>query len=173
MESSLLLDRNYTPISIVGWKKALKLLVRGKAEPVGNETIKTVTSYHNTFKVPSVIKLKYPVSYNCFSNRLKFSRTNVILRDGSNCQYCGKHQSKNAGTIDHVFPRSRGGKTDYLNCVTCCKECNGRKGDRTPDEAGMKLLRAPKRPSFVTLCSAQENMPEEWSMFIPWVYSNK
>jgi hypothetical protein len=171
MESSLLLDRNYTPISVVGWKKALRLLIRDKAEAVGDVTIKTVTSYAKDFSIPSIIKLKHPVSYNCFSGRIKFSRTNVILRDGSNCQYCGKHLSKNAGTIDHVLPRSRGGKTDYLNCVVCCKECNGRKGDRTPDEANMKLIKAPKRPNFIVLCRAQENLPEEWSVFLPGVYN--
>jgi 5-methylcytosine-specific restriction endonuclease McrA len=169
MESSLLLDRNYIAISVVGWKKAFKLLVRDKAEPIGGNTIKSIATCTNKFNVPSIIRLKHAVSYNCFSNRIRFSRNNVFLRDQYKCQYCSKTIAKSAVTIDHVFPISRGGKTDYLNCVACCKECNSRKGDRTPDEAGIKLLRAPKRPNFITLCCSMENLPKEWMDFISGV----
>ena len=168
-ESSLLLDRNYLPISIIGWKKAFRLLVRDKAEPIGNNTIKSITTCTSNFNVPSVVKLKHAVSYNCFSGRIKFSRTNVILRDKYKCQYCEKSMNRSSGTIDHIIPRSRGGKTDYLNCVACCKECNSWKGDKTLEEAGMKLLRMPKRPNFITLCCSIENMPKEWKDFISGV----
>lgn len=166
MESSLLLDRNYLAVSIVGWKKALKLLIREKVEPVGNHTIKKVVACSKDYEVPSILKLKHPISYNCFSNRVKFSRSNVILRDKHHCQYCNKALPKNSSTIDHVFPKSRGGKTNYLNCVACCKDCNGRKGDHIPEEVGMKLLRAPKRPNFLILCCLLDKIPKEWNDFI-------
>jgi len=167
MESALLLDRNYIAISVIGWKKAFRLLVREKAEPIGDKIIKNITTCKIKFEVPSIIRLKNSVSYNCFSNRVRFSRTNIMLRDKYRCQYCNKSLSKNAGTIDHILPRSRGGKTDYLNCVACCKECNSWKGNKTIEESGMFLFRIPKKPNFLMLFCSMESLPKEWKDFIP------
>lgn len=169
MESTLLVDRNYMAVSVVGWKKALKLLIRGKVESISDKTIKNVLSGNKLFSVPSIVRLKNQIPYNCFSKRIIFSRKNVLLRDAYRCQYCNKLLNKYSGTIDHILPKSRGGKTNYLNCVTCCKDCNRIKRDRTPEEAEMPLIRIPKRPNAISLYSSMENVPKEWNIFVSGV----
>jgi 5-methylcytosine-specific restriction endonuclease McrA len=100
--------------------------------------------------------------------RIKFSRLNIYARDGFVCQYCGARKPTEDLTFDHVQPRSRGGKTDWSNIVCCCAICNAAKADRTPAEAGMKLLRAPKKPHWlpsVTVRMSGGEMPEEWRTY--------
>lgn len=167
MQQALLLDKNYMALSLVPWKKALKLMVKGKAEPViGSGIIKKISS-QTGFEVPSIIRLLVVIPWRAHIGKLRFSRRNVFIRDNFNCQYCGIKVGKMASTLDHVVPRSRGGKTDYINCVTCCKACNNVKADRTPIEADMKLLRKPGKPSFVDLYGNYMNdTPQEWNDYI-------
>jgi 5-methylcytosine-specific restriction endonuclease McrA len=167
MEKALLLDRNYMALSLVSWKKAVKLLVKGKAEAVaGSGSIMGVKSVSGKFSVPSIVRLLVTTPWRAHSGRMKFSRKNVHIRDKNLCQYCGIKVGKNA-TIDHVIPKSKGGKTDYFNCVTSCKACNGEKADRTPEEVGMQLLNAPKRPTFMTLYRRfLDNSPQAWRDYI-------
>ena len=82
------------------------------------------------------------------TKELPFSRTNIFKRDKYTCQYCGKHLEKDELTIDHVFPKSRMGPDIWENLVTCCKECNQKKANRTPKEAHMKLIKRPVRPTM-------------------------
>jgi 5-methylcytosine-specific restriction endonuclease McrA len=167
MIASLLLDRNYMALSIVPWKRAVKLLVKGKAEVVeSGKELGKVRCTSGTFNVPSIIRLTVNVPYRSRSGKSGFSRKNVLLRDDYLCSYCGVKVSKNA-SIDHVLPKSRGGKTTYLNCVTCCKKCNGLKGNRTPEEARMVLLKKPRNPSFFNLYrNYLVNAPEKWKEYI-------
>jgi len=168
MQTALLLDKNYMALSIVPWKKAVKLMVKGKAEAVsGSAIVREVQSTSNNFSVPSIIRLRTIVPWRAHMRRMKFSRKNIVIRDDGRCQYCGERLGKSAGTIDHVIPRSRGGKTDYANCVFCCKSCNNFKGNRTPLEAGMPLLQNPKKPTFMTLYRHHlANPPNEWCDYI-------
>ena len=167
MQRALLLDKNYMVLSLVPWKRAFTLLVKGKAEAVaGSGSVIDIRGATGTFKVPSIIRLLVVIPWRAHQGRLRFSRKNVIIRDNNECQYCGTKVGKNA-SIDHIIPSSRGGKSDYINCVTCCKDCNNRKADRTPEEAGIKLKQKPKRPSFLALYRHYlENPPESWGDYI-------
>lgn len=164
---TLLLDRNYMALSLVPWKKAIKLMVKGKAEPVpGSNPVRDIQGGESVYEIPSIIRLLVVIPWRAHIGRTRFSRKNVLIRDSHECQYCGIRVGKNA-TIDHVMPKSRGGKTDYLNCVTSCKDCNNVKADRTPEEARMVLLNKPKKPNFTSLYKHHlENPPIEWGDYI-------
>ena len=168
MQQALLLDTNYMALSIVPWKKAVKLMVKGKAEAVvGVNAVHNVNHANQTFQVPSIIRLLVKIPWRAHMGRVKFSRKNVAARDGWKCQYCGTKIGKGAGTIDHIVPKSHGGNTDYLNCVLCCKKCNNVKGNKTPIEAGMGLLKHPRKPTFFALYNHLLNdAPKEWAEYV-------
>lgn len=172
MHRALLLDRNYMALSVVSWKKAIKLMIKGKAEAVeagctDSDDNRSIKHGSGKFHIPTVIRLLTVIPWKAHMGRLNFSRRNMLIRDGGKCQYCGIKVGKNTTTIDHVIPRSKGGKTDYSNCVTSCKDCNNVKGNRTPAEAKMTLLNKPKKPTFLMLYRHYlENPPEEWRDFI-------
>lgn len=166
MDRALLLDRNYLAISIIPLRRAINLMVKGKAEPVSDKAAEVKTG-SGVFKVPTIIRLLTVVPYRAYTGKTKFSRKNVMIRDNFECQYCGEYLGKHKGTIDHVIPRSRGGASDYGNCVTCCKPCNALKADRTLEETGFKLRSVPRRPSFIGLYKYYlKNTPEEWSDYL-------
>lgn len=142
----LILNSNFEPIAVASVFKAIKLLLKGKAEVV-EEDSRTVRTARLSFKAPSVVRLNRYVRRP--TPHLKVSRRNILARDDYTCQYCGK-RSKNL-TVDHVIPRRRGGATTWENLVSCCPRCNSRKGDRAPWEVGMKLIRQPKRPKYIPL----------------------
>jgi 5-methylcytosine-specific restriction endonuclease McrA len=169
MERVLLLDCNYLAVSIITWRKALLLLARNKADGLGLGVSKVIEG--NKISVPSILRLNHPIPYNCFSNRIRFTKRNTFLRDHNKCQYCGVILTRSTSTIDHVFPKSRGGKTTYANCVACCKPCNNSKRNRTPEEAGITLSRKPKTPSFIVLCNGDPTIPKEWGVFLTGVYN--
>lgn len=96
-----------------------------------------------------------------------FSRRNLARRDGARCQYCARQLGEGERTIDHVLPRSRGGRTTWENCVLSCEPCNRRKADQTPEEAGMRLLRQPGRPHFpATFRVPRHSVRESWESFV-------
>ena len=147
--SVLVLNATYEPLSIVSVRRAVVLLLKEKAEIV--EAAEAVLrSEHITLPVPLVIRL---VTYVPVPRRLGLpvTRRTVLARDRYTCQYCGSQPGKAHLTVDHVVPRSRGGKTVWENVVIACGLCNRRKGDRTPEEAGMRLLSRPSRPRYVAL----------------------
>jgi 5-methylcytosine-specific restriction endonuclease McrA len=164
---TLLLDRNYMALSLVPWRKAIKLMVNGKAEAVpGVDSVGAIRGQQQKYEIPSIIRLLVVIPWRAHIGRTRFSRKNVLIRDSHTCQYCGIRVGKNA-SIDHVMPRSRGGKTNYLNCVTCCKDCNNVKADRTPEEAKMELAQKPRKPSFTALYRHYlNNPPDEWCDYI-------
>lgn len=144
MEQVLLLNSDEEPLHLTSWRRALVLLLKGKAECVEKiENIENYIKIDNTL-IPKVIILK---DYRAIPHtELPYSRENIFKRDEYTCQYCGKHLPGNELTLDHVYPKSRLGPDTWENIVACCKECNQYKADRTPKEAGMKLLRRPSRP---------------------------
>ena len=100
---------------------------------------------------------------------VKFSRINVFARDEFRCQYCGARRPVHELNYDHVVPRVQGGKTVWENIVTSCYECNARKRGRTPEQAGMKLLRAPTKPKALPMTTVlprhHGGIPEAWSPY--------
>jgi 5-methylcytosine-specific restriction endonuclease McrA len=168
MEMALLLNATYEPLRVVSWKKAIIMLTLGKVEVV--ETYdRVVNGVSISIKLPAVIRLFQFIKRRPPS--IRFSRQNIYLRDKGKCQYCGKHYHRNLVTYDHVVPRSKGGLMDWTNIVTCCRACNRRKGDRTPREAGMRLVRRPRRPrwpSTLTITVGIQETPVSWHPYLYW-----
>lgn len=144
---ALVLNASYEPINICTARRALVLVFKGAARAEEEEEA-MVRSRHSSVRLPSVIRL---VDYRRIPQRSRvLSRKNILLRDGDCCQYCGTVQHPRVLTVDHIIPRSRGGKNSWDNLVTACIRCNHRKGDRTPQEAGMVLARPPRPFSLST-----------------------
>lgn len=144
MERVLVLNADYTPVNVTNITRAIKLIVKEKAEII-KEGGKILRSEKRSFKTPIIIRLLNYVKINFF--KVVLTKRNIYVRDGFKCVYC---DSNNKLTLDHVIPKSRNGKNDWLNLVTCCDSCNKKKGDKTPEEAGMVLLRKPIKPSYYT-----------------------
>jgi 5-methylcytosine-specific restriction endonuclease McrA len=143
----LVLNHNFEPLNVCGVKRGIVLMLLGKAEVVRfSETI--VHSMEDEFFAPSVLRLRAMVKRP--TPELKMSRRSVLARDDYTCQYCG---GKSNLTIDHVFPRHRGGETTWENVVCCCLRCNNKKGPKTPQEAGMRLPHPPRKPRYVPYIS--------------------
>ncbi len=138
----LILNATYEAINIVSARRAVHMVLRGKADVVQPSPYVIRTSRMNV-PVPSVVKLRHYARVPRQTRAV--SRKGILLRDGNTCQYCNHTFPAKTLTMDHVFPKSRGGEPTWENLVACCFECNNRKGDRTPQEAGMQLARRPRQ----------------------------
>jgi 5-methylcytosine-specific restriction endonuclease McrA len=172
MEQALLLNASYEPLKVVDWQKAITLWCQGKVEVIAvhDREIRTVTL---SFRLPSVIRLLRFVKIKRRFDYVPFSRTNIYARDGHTCQYCNAVLPKEDLTFDHVVPVAQGGRKDWENIVTCCVSCNRKKGGRTPAEAGMKLIRHPRRPDSapalrMTIRFGLNQTPESWRDYLYW-----
>jgi len=168
MEQVLLLNLSYEPLKIINWKKAVTLLCLGKVEVI-EEYGRDIRSVSLTIKLPSVVRLLRMVKHP--KKPVKFSRQNIYARDRYRCQYCGVRFPSEELTYDHVLPRSRGGRTEWENIVTCCVNCNRKKGGKTPEEAGMSLIRKPIRPSWVPalrITIGIREVPTAWRDYLYW-----
>ncbi len=140
----LVLNQNYEPLSVCSARRALILLFREKAEMVEHNH-EMVRSPSVSVPLPSIVRISRYVHIP--RKRVLISRKNVIKRDNHRCQYCGTTSAPM--TVDHILPRVRGGADNWENLVCACMECNTKKGNKTPQEAHMKLLREPKRPGYL------------------------
>ena len=168
MEQILLLNITYEPLKIINWKKAITMLCLGKVEVI-EEYDFDIHSVSFTLKLPSVVRLLKMVKRH--KSPIKFSRQNIYARDRHRCQYCGNRHATEELTYDHVFPKSRGGKTEWENIVTCCIDCNRVKGGRTPKEASMTLVRKPSRPTWIPalrITIGFHRVPESWRDYLYW-----
>ncbi|MBZ5623657.1 MAG: HNH endonuclease [Acidobacteriia bacterium] len=137
----LVLNASYEPINIVPARRALTLVLGGKAL-VEERSRFAIRTSRISVPVPSVIRL---VAYRRIPRQNRsISRKGILLRDGSTCQYCRSTLPPKDLTLDHVIPRSRAGESTWENLVACCFPCNNRKGNRTPQEAGMVLAKQPR-----------------------------
>ncbi len=143
----LVLNASYEPLQIISVRRAVVLLLQEKAELIEAAEQRLRAS---TFSVESPLVIRL-VRYIRIPRRLKLpcSRRGVLARDRDTCQYCGVQPGRAQLTIDHVLPRSQGGLTLWDNVVTACRECNRKKGGRTPEQAYMKLLTKPRQPQYV------------------------
>jgi 5-methylcytosine-specific restriction endonuclease McrA len=168
METVLLLNATYEPLRIISWKRAVTLLTLGKVEVLESYQ-REVRSVTLAIRLPAVIRLLHLVRFR--DQSIRFSRQNIYIRDKHQCQYCGKTLDACELTYDHVVPRSLGGKTAWENIVTCCLACNKKKGGRTPEQAKMRLVRKPKRPSMhpMLLITLRNRMtPDSWRDYLFW-----
>ncbi len=170
MEQTLLLNATYEPLRVVHWRKAVTLWCQGKVEVISvyDREIRSVTL---SFKLPSVIRLLRHISIKRRFDYVPFSRANIYARDNHTCQYCGDAFPITELTFDHVVPVSQGGRKDWENIVTSCIGCNRRKGGRTPGEAGMRVIRPPRRPTrapTVRITIGLRNAPDSWRDYLYW-----
>jgi len=138
----LLLNATWAPIKIISVHRAIILLVEGKAEIIEAEDGKFIRSPSLTLAMPSVIRLYKYVATPSKKRRIPISRRAILNRDGRECTYCGKE----ADTIDHIHPRSRGGTHSWNNVIAACRKCNAKKGSKTVKELGWKLRFQPIDP---------------------------
>lgn len=165
MGDVLVLNATYEPLSIISVKRAVVLLLKEKAELIEAAQAK-LRSENFSLPRPLVIRLVYFVKIP-HRISLPVTRRGILARDHYTCQYCGVMPSRKDLTIDHVLPRSRGGKTTWENVVAACDKCNGRKGSRTPIEANMTLLSLPRRPRYIAIAAlANVEAREAWGKYM-------
>lgn len=161
----LLLNANYEPLNVCNIRRAVTLIMLGKAEVIQESDRKVATS-GNSLDVPSVVRMRYHVKRPI--PRLRLSRHSILARDNYMCQYCGATKDL---TLDHVVPRWAGGPQTWENLVACCRKCNLKKADKTPAQANMKLKKVPKRPQYVPYLSLQKYIRamerDDWTFFLP------
>lgn len=160
---------SYFPLSIWPWQDAVKAALSGRVNTVA-EYDRVIRSPSMEMALPSVVSLK---EYVRPADRPAFTRFNVFLRDKFTCQYSGQRLPAHELTFDHVVPRSRGGRTCWENVVTASSEYNLRKGNRTPEQAGLKLRQPPRRPSTWELLENGRSFPpnylhESWRDYLYW-----
>lgn len=162
----LVLNHNYEPLNVCNMRRAVSLLLLGKADVV-EETDAEVNTVQGSLTAPSILKMRYTVRRPM--PQLRLSRHSILARDHYTCQYCGQRGKEL--TIDHVIPRWVGGGNTWDNLVACCRKCNLKKADKTPQQAGMKLNRKPRRPQFIpylslpTYLKAQNR--DDWRLYLP------
>jgi 5-methylcytosine-specific restriction endonuclease McrA len=171
MEQTLVLNATFEPLKIVDWQRAITLFYRGKVEIVA-EHDREVRAVTFTFKVPSIVRLLKFVRVRGREDVVPFTRANIYARDGYACQYCGDVFADCDLTFDHVIPSAQGGVKGWTNIATACVPCNRKKGARRPDEAGMTLLRHPKRPTkaaaLLRVTIGMRTVPASWRDFLYW-----
>jgi 5-methylcytosine-specific restriction endonuclease McrA len=162
MSKVLVLNASYEPLNITSWRRAVVLLLKGKAEPLEQRG----HDIYPNFPMPSVIRLRQYVRVPYVE--IALTRKNFLHRDAHTCQYCRK--SGEDMTLDHVIPRSRGGQDTWENIVVACVRCNVHKGNRTPKEAGMLLLKQPSRPHSSLYFEVSKQMKngtnQEWRKYV-------
>jgi 5-methylcytosine-specific restriction endonuclease McrA len=170
MEQTLLLNATYEPLRVVHWQKAITLWAQGKVEILA-EYDREIRSVTFSLRLPSVIRLLRRIRMRRRVEYVPFSRANIYARDQHSCQYCGQAFSMAELTFDHVVPVAQGGRKDWENIVTCCISCNRQKGGRTPDQAGMRLIRAPRRPDkapALRITLGLRHAPDSWRDYLYW-----
>ncbi|MBD64436.1 MAG: HNH endonuclease [Halobacteriovoraceae bacterium] len=148
MQQTLLLDSSYYPLQMIDWKKALTLFFTQRAEVVEHHQDVVIRSPNQEYQLPKVMRLFCKIKK---IQSVKFNRMNVFYRDNFTCQYCaGKFKSIEL-TLDHVYPKSKGGKSNWINIVSACHDCNNKKADKLPRDCGMHPLKKPKEPQWIAM----------------------
>lgn len=171
---TLVLAPSYEPVACCTWQRAVTLLFRERVEVVESYTGKEIHSVSFSMPVPAVVRF---VRGKFGRRSIRFSRENVYARDNGNCAYCARHIPRAEATYDHVVPRSQGGQTSFGNIVLCCYKCNAHKAARTPEQADMRLLVKPGRPTTApdilraTMSFGHDAVPVEWrQVLLDWGY---
>jgi 5-methylcytosine-specific restriction endonuclease McrA len=161
--SVLVLNASYEYLNVTTVRRALSLVLKRKAEIVEAISGKAIAGVSRRIGMPSVVRMLYYIRRPF--KEVPLTRKNVILRDRGTCQYCGR----SGDTVDHIMPRSRGGRDSWENCVCACATCNRLKNNRTPDEANMRLLSKPRKPALVNwLMLRRESTRQGWGRYLGW-----
>ena len=172
MQAVLLLNASYEPLKVISWQRAVCLFFSGKVEII-EEYNQEIRSVSIIIKAPAVVRLLEYVKLGIKKPAL--SRTNILARDGFRCQYCLKELNYKNATLDHIIPRSKGGKASWQNLVCCCAKCNRKKGNSSLEQVKMKLAKTPIRPEWLPVIriNIKEDVPTKWSAFIEAFTRNK
>ncbi len=171
MVAVLLLNASYEPLAVIPLRRAVSLMLRERVDAATEEAV-TIQGASRALHLPTVVRLRRYV--NVPRRGVRWSRYGVLQRDGYCCIYCGirpgdlqkgRTMSKRDFTLDHLTPRSRGGRNSWGNTACACPVCNNRKGNRTPHEAGMALRWEPKTPRVSYLVASGE-MPTAWKVYL-------
>lgn len=144
MKQCIVLNADYTFLNIVDVQRAFLYISKGKVS-VEKYTTEEICTAEDSFLIPKIVRFVEFI-HQVYVRRIPWSKRNVMIRDLYTCVYCGKKESKM--TIDHVHPRSRGGKNTFENTVCACFACNNKKDDRTPQEAGLYIRNEPSQPTI-------------------------
>lgn len=169
MEMTLVLNATYEPLKVVDWQRAMTLWCQGKVEVI-EEHDREVRAVSFSFRLPSVVRLLHFVKLRR-RPVVQFTRANIYARDNHTCQYCDVQFEPEALTFDHVVPVAAGGIRGWENIATACEPCNRRKGARTPEEAGMALVRKPRRPLVLAptvKVTIGVRTPANWLSYMYW-----
>lgn len=171
MNKTLVLNADYSPMQIVDWKRAVTLFVEGTVfitQPYLKDGKPVLIGTASDYRIerPAIIVAKKYVDMS--KKRVKLSRVNLLYRDDFTCQYTGAKLPADELDIDHVIPKSRGGKNTWENMVTCSKNLNNKKSDRTAEEMGYRLIAQPRRPHWSNLLmkKIKHDGPEIWVEFL-------
>ena len=158
----LVLNQNYEPMSVCSAKRAIVLLYLEKAEMI-ERNHQMVRSVSRAMPMPSIVRLSRLVHVP--RKRILLNRKNIIKRDGHQCQYCGTRDAPI--TVDHIVPKDRGGGDTWENLVCACVECNAKKRNRTPREAGMRMLKKPRKPGYLFFIQHLVGIPDDrWKPYL-------
>lgn len=157
----LVLNQDFTPLTICSVQRAFMLVFLNKADLIEEISEKSLRSISAAYAYPSVVKINNYVSIPY--KGVVMTRQNIFKRDGGKCQYCGSTKDL---TLDHLIPRSKGGKSTWTNLVTACKKCNSIKGDCSLEKSGMKLLSKPVKPSYVSFLRNSQSQRKEWHRYL-------
>jgi 5-methylcytosine-specific restriction endonuclease McrA len=163
----LILNQTSEPLQVCAARRAVLLLFSGKAERV-EDTSHLIRSPSTAIALPSVIRLQRFVRLPAHPT-ISFNKKNIFKRDGYTCQYCGRNSGERM-TIDHIIPKSLGGRTIWENVVSACRACNLKKGNKPLTEAGMRLLRKPTRPRSASVLGVMAHASahyERWRKYLP------
>ena len=164
---SLVLNFSYEPLQFCSAKRAIIMVLNGRAEFLESDGY-VIRSPSTSFKLPAVIRVLHMVKKSRRKG-VSFSKKNILRRDNFTCQYCGTNG--NSLTVDHILPKSRGGKSNWNNVVVACKPCNLKKGNQTPSEKGMQLNKKPSKPDFhwpfLQLPCGPISHIEIWGKYLP------
>ena len=160
MQKVLVLNFDYSPLNVTTLRRGFILVNNGKAEIIKSAENPIIT-FTKTYIRPLIIRLLKYINYR--SKGIRINRHRVFKRDNNECVYC---TSKKDLTIDHVTPRSRGGKNTWDNLTTCCKKCNAIKDNKTPSQANLTMRHKPYNPSYVQLIKKTESMHETWGNYL-------
>ena len=161
------MNAGYEPLKVVSWQRAIVLWFQEKVDILEYHTHE-VRSSSRSFRLPSVLLLRQYIKPS-FSRTVRLSRQNIFLRDQYRCQYCHEVFAKKYLTVDHVIPISKGGRNSWENLVTACAGCNNKKADKTPRQAGFKLLQKPVKPSWLLsegMVSPYATVPSAWRDYL-------
>lgn len=162
MNSVLVLNQDYSPLTICSVQRAFLLVFMDKAELLTSTKNRSLRSISKSFPFPSVILIKRYI--NVPYKGVVLTRHNIFKRDGNKCQYCGTNKNL---TLDHLIPRSKGGKSSWTNLVTACQLCNAKKGDFSVEKIGFKLLKTPTKPSYISfLKMGTGGLREDWKPYL-------